>query len=73
MKAKMIYRKRKREEERKRMTLQVKLNKTGAFVGETHNHDKITGEEKCVSEIEGVKERQRTGERRSNRKCKRKT
>ena len=45
------------------MTHQVKLNKTGAFVGETHNHDKIAGEEKCVSETEGVKERQRTGEK----------
>ena len=54
------------------MTHQVKLNKTGAFVGRTHNH-KIAGEEKCVSETEGVKERQRTGERRSDRKCKRKT
>ena len=68
-----IYRKRKREEERKRMTLQVKLNKTGAFVGETHNHDKIAGEEKCVSETEGVKERQRTAQRRSDRKCNRRT
>ena len=37
------------------MTHQVKLNKTGAFVGETHNHDKIAGEEKCVSETEAVK------------------
>ena len=59
-----IYRKRKREEERKRMTHEVKSNKTGAFVGETHNHDKIAGEEKCVSKTEGLKERQRTGERR---------
>ena len=64
MKAKIIYRKRKREEERKRITHQVKLNKTGAFVGETHNHDKIAGEEKCVSETDGMKERQRTGDRR---------
>ena len=55
------------------MTHQVKLNKTGAFVGKTHNHNKIAGEEKCVSEKEGVKERQRTGERRSHRKYKRKT
>ena len=38
------------------MTQKVKLNKTGAFVGKTHNHDKIAGEEKCVSETEGVKE-----------------
>ena len=55
------------------MTRQVKLNKTGAFVGETHNHDKIAGEEKCVSETESVKEIKRTGEKRSDRKCKRKT
>ena len=55
------------------MTHQVKLNKTGAFVGETHNHDKIAGVEKCVSETEGVKERQRTAQRRSDRKFKRKT
>ena len=73
MKAKMIYRKRKREKERKRMTHQVKLDKTGSFVGKTHNRDKITGEEKCVSETENVRERQRTGERRWNRGCKRKT
>ena len=59
-----IYRKRKREKERKRMTHQVKLDKTGAFVGKTHNSDKITGEEKCVSETEDVRERQRTGDRR---------
>ena len=67
-----IYRKRKREKERdrereregERMTHQVKLDKTGTFVGKTHNSDKITGEEKCMSETEDVRERQRTGERR---------
>ena len=54
------------------MTHQVKLDKTGVFVGKTHNSDKITGEEKCVSETENVRERQRTGERRWDRGCKRK-
>ena len=46
------------------MTHQVKLNKTGAFVGKTHNSNKITGEEKCMSKTEDVRERQRTRERR---------
>ena len=38
MKEKMIYiyRKGKREKERKKSTHQVKLDKTGAFVGKTH-------------------------------------
>ena len=54
------------------MTHQVKLNKTGAFVGKTYNHDKIAGKVKCVSETGGVKERQTTGDRRSDRKCKKK-
>ena len=55
------------------MTQEVKLDKTGAFVGKTHNSDKITGEEKCTSETEDVRERQRTGDRRWDRGCKRKT
>ena len=66
MKAKMIYigKERGRKRERERMTHEVKLDKTGAFVGKTHNSDKIIGEEKCTSETEDVRERQRTGERR---------
>ena len=40
------------------------IDKTGAFQqAKTHNSSEITGEEKCVSVIEDVKERQRTGER----------
>ena len=47
------------------MTRLVKINKTGAFKWtKTHNSSEITGEEKCMSEIEDVGERQRTGERR---------
>ena len=46
------------------MTHQVKLDKTGAFVGKTHKNNKKTGEEKCVGKTEDVRERQRTRERR---------
>ena len=46
------------------MTHQVKLDKTGAFVGRTHKNNKKTGEEKCVNKTEDVRERQRTRERR---------
>ena len=46
------------------MTQQVKINKTDVFKkAKTHNSNKITGEEKCMSETENVRERQRTGER----------
>ena len=55
------------------MTHQVKLNKTGAFVGKTHKDNKKTGEGKCVKETENVRERQRTRETRWDRRCKRKT
>ena len=39
----------------------------------TQNSGKIAGEEKCMNETEDVKERQRMGERRWDRRCKRKT
>ena len=39
----------------------------------THNSGKIAGEEKCMNETEDVKEKQRLGERRWDRRCKRKT
>ena len=55
------------------MTHQVKLDKTGAFVGKTYNNNEKTGEQKCVNETENVRERQRTGEGRWDRGCKRKT
>ena len=39
----------------------------------TQNSGKIAGEEKCMNETDDVKERQRMGERRWDRRCKRKT
>ena len=68
--AKMIYIGKEREKENDTPG-EIKQNR--CIVGKTHNHDKIAGEEKCVSETEGVKERQTTGEGRSDRKCKEKT
>ena len=38
-----------------------------------HNSGKIAGEEKCMNEREDVKERERMGGRRWDRRCKRKT
>ena len=56
------------------MTKQVKIDKTSAFKEtKTHNSGKITREEKCVNETEDVRERQRTGERRWDRGCKKRT
>ena len=41
------------------MTQQVKIDKTGAFKqAKTHYSNKITGEEKCMSETDDVRERQ---------------
>ena len=45
------------------MTHQVKLDKTGAFVGKTHKNNKKTGEEKCVNETEDVRSRKTKNER----------
>ena len=39
----------------------------------TLNSGKIAGEEKCMNEREDVKEKQRMGESRWDRRCKRKT
>ena len=50
MKAKMIYVGRERGRKREERIHQVKLDKTGAFVGKTHKKNKKTGEEKCVNE-----------------------
>ena len=46
------------------MTHQVKLDKTGAFVGKTHKkNNKKTGEEKCVNETEDVRKKKTKNER----------
>ena len=56
------------------MTHQVKMNKNRCIKNaKTLNSGKIAGEEKCMNEREDVKERQRMGEGRWDRRCKRKT
>ena len=52
----------------------MKIDKIGEIKNaKTLNSSKIAGEEKCMNETEDVKERQRIGERRGDRRCKRKT
>ena len=57
------------------MTHQVKMNKNRCIkkTQKTLNSGKIAGEEKGMNEREDVKERQRMGEGRWDRRCKRKT
>ena len=52
------------------MTQQVKIDKDGAAETQNKEHFKTAGEEKCMNETEDVKERQRMGQRRKDKRCK---